>query len=235
MADVAQDYHGFLDAITGCDALIHLAAIPNPVDKLDATVHNNNVNSAFVGFRAAGELGIKKIAYASSVNAIGLVYSNQERRFDYFPIDEDYEQKPTDSYALAKTEAELQARAFCDWFPGTKIACLRIHEVATRRKVAEEHASDWESVAVRQLFGWVHPEATARACLAAIEKSDNFEGCEVFNIHAPNTAQDLPSKELANKHFPDAKIRGDWGKGNESFWTTDKAERVLGWKHYERE
>lgn len=43
---------------------------------MDGQVHSNNVNSAFNGFRAAGELGIKRICYASSVNAIGLAYTN---------------------------------------------------------------------------------------------------------------------------------------------------------------
>ncbi|KAK5697083.1 hypothetical protein LTR17_024024 [Elasticomyces elasticus] len=235
IANVADDYHAFLDALKGCDALIHLAAIPNPVDKLDADVHNNNVNSAFNGFRAAGELGIKKIAYASSVNAIGLSYSNQPRTWDYFPLDEDVEQRPTDSYALAKAETEVQARAFVNWFPGMKIACLRIHEVLPRKAVTEEHAGDWVGSAIGQLWGWVHPTATARACLAAVENSDNFEGCEVFNVHATTTAQETPSRELAQKYFPNAKISDDWGKTNESFWKTDKIERVLGWKHYEME
>lgn len=148
-------------------------------------VHENNVNSAFNGFRACGELGIKRIAYASSVNAIGLAYANQPLKFDYFPIDEEYEQHPTDSYALAKKEAEIQAKAFAEWFPGTKIACLRIHEVAPRKDVAKEHSEDWDNAAVKQLFGWVSVPATARACLQAVENSDNFEGCEIFNIHAP--------------------------------------------------
>ncbi|KAK3094230.1 hypothetical protein LTR53_019564, partial [Teratosphaeriaceae sp. CCFEE 6253] len=66
IVDVASDYHGFVDALRGCEALVHLAAIPNPVNRLDATVHNSNVSAAFNGFRACGELGTTRIAYASS-------------------------------------------------------------------------------------------------------------------------------------------------------------------------
>ncbi|KAI7617718.1 hypothetical protein KC343_g9387 [Hortaea werneckii] len=235
IADIAGNYEETLNAVKGSDAIIHLAAIPNPVDKQDANVHNNNVNSAFNGFRAAAELGIKTISYASSVNAIGLAYANQPLHFDYFPLDEEAASKPTDSYALAKQEAELQARSFVEWFPGTKIACLRIHEVAPRADVRKEHQHDWEGAGVKQLWGWVHPAATARACLLAIEKADNFEGCEVFNVHARTTAQDIPSRELAQRHYPNAQIKGDWGKSNESFWTIGKIEKVLGWRHDERE
>lgn len=43
-ADAASDYDATVKAFSGCDALIHLAAIPNPVDKSDSLVHNNNVN-----------------------------------------------------------------------------------------------------------------------------------------------------------------------------------------------
>lgn len=200
----------------------------------DSVVYANNVNSACNGFRAAGELGIKRICYASSVNAIGLAFSNQPLNFPYFPIDEDYTHNPTDAYALAKSQAELQAKAFVNWYPGMKIACMRFHEVATREHANKHHASDWEGAGVKQLWGWVRPEATARACLAALEKSDKYEGMEVFNIHAPNTAQDIPSEELAKKHYPKVPIKGDLS-GNKGFWSTEKAQKTLGWEHYETE
>ncbi len=37
-ADAASDYEATLNAFKGCDAVIHLAAIPNPVDKADSIV-----------------------------------------------------------------------------------------------------------------------------------------------------------------------------------------------------
>lgn len=232
-ADAASDYDATVKAFKGCDAVIHLAAIPNPVGTEDHKVHSNNVNSAFNGFRACGELGIKKICYASSVNAIGLAYANQPLKFKYFPIDEEYPVNPTDSYALAKHEAEIQAKAFVNWFPGTKIALMRIHEVAPKKDVADEHDQNWKDAAVGQLWGWVHPQATARACLAALEKADNYEGAQIFNVIAPDTTQKTPSKELAKKYYPDAEIRPGL-EGNNAFWTTEKARKILGWEHTEK-
>ncbi|RYP10577.1 hypothetical protein DL764_000547 [Monosporascus ibericus] len=234
VADAAADYDAVVEAFRGCDAVIHLAAIPDPVGKPDHVVHANNVNSAFNGLRAAGELGIKRFCYASSVNAIGLAYANQPLRFPYFPIDEDYPPNPTDAYALAKREAEVAAAAMANWFPGMRIACLRIHEVEQRGPVKQEHAENWKDAAVSQLWGWVSPAATARACLLAVT-NPRFEGCQIFNIVAPDTTQDdTPSEELVRKYYPDAEIRGDLG-GNRGFWTTDKAERMLGWRHEEKE
>ncbi|KUJ07896.1 putative UDP-galactose 4-epimerase [Mollisia scopiformis] len=232
-ADAANSYDDTLKAFMGCDAVIHLAAIPNPVDIEDWKVHSNNVNSAFNGFRAAADLGIKRFCYASSVNAIGLAYANQPLSFDYFPIDEDYPHKPTDAYALAKQESEVQARALVNWFPGMNIACLRIHEVAPLKDVQKEHQENWDKAAVMQLWGWVNPEATARACLLAVE-TDKVKGCEIFNIIAPTMTQETSSQELAKKYFPKAEIRRDMSK-NQAFWTTDKAKRLLGWTHDEKQ
>lgn len=233
-ADVANNYDATVEAFKGCDAIIHLAAISDPVGKNDWLVHNNNVNSAFNGFHAAGSLGITRVCYASSVNAIGLAYSNRPLFFDYFPIDEYVSEHPTDPYAMAKEEAESQARAFVEWFPGMNVACMRIHEVAPLKAVQEEHSKNWDQSAVKQLWGWVNPQAVARACLLAIEKAEKVQGFEVFNIIAPKTTQSTPSVQLARKYFPKAEIRTDMST-NVGFWTIDKAQKILGWEHWETE
>ncbi|KAK9412908.1 putative UDP-galactose 4-epimerase [Seiridium unicorne] len=233
-ADAATSYEDTVKAFKGCDAIIHLAAIPNPVGKADTEVFSNNVLAAFNGLRAAAENGIKRFCYASSVNAIGLAYANQPLKFPYFPIDEDYPVNPTDAYALGKVEAEAAARAFPNWFPGMKVACLRIHEVAGRKDVLQEHKENWEDAGVKQLWSWVNPVATARACLLSVTESDKIEGFEIFNILAPDTTQDTPSKDLAAKYYPDVELKSDMST-NRAFWTTEKAERILGWKHHEKE
>lgn len=234
-ADAAADYDATAAALRDCDALIHLAAVPDPLGKPDWQTHQNNVCSAFNGLRAAAEAGVRRVCYASSVNAIGLAYSARPLRLPYLPIDEEaYPCHPSDAYALAKLEAETAARAFPGWFPGMKVACLRIHEVERRAEVRREHEGDWDEAAVKQLFGWVSPAATARACLLGVTNAERWEGCEIFNIVAPDTTLETPSGELAKKYYPETELRGDWST-NRAFWTSEKAERVLGWTHHEKE
>ncbi|KAL4976007.1 hypothetical protein BDW66DRAFT_166748 [Aspergillus desertorum] len=194
-----------LTAFRDYDAVIHSASIPDPLGKDDDLVHNDNVNSAFNAFRAAAELALRHL-YASSL-----------LQFDS-PIHEDAPERPTDPYAMAKQEAELQASVFARWFPGLRIACLCIHEVAPLNDMQTEHEKNWQDAAVNQLWEWVSPQATARACLLAVECSERINGCETFNI------------ELARRYFQSAEIRGEFS-GNQSFWATDKAERMLGWAH----
>ncbi|TKA72260.1 hypothetical protein B0A55_06809 [Friedmanniomyces simplex] len=121
---------------------------------------------------------------------------------------------------------DVVTRAFVNWVPGTKTACPRIHEVASRKDVTDEHARDWEGAAVERLWGWVHPVATARAFLAAIESAENFEGCEASNFHLPPTALEALSRELAKECFPGAKIKADWGSGIAGFWVRESGRRI---------
>ena len=84
-----DEYHALVRAFEGCDAVIHMAAIPSPGRHPDHVVHNNNVVGSYNALRAAAEHGIKRICQASSVNAIGHSYSRNPR-YDYFPLDEEH-------------------------------------------------------------------------------------------------------------------------------------------------
>ena len=39
--------------------------------------------------------------------------------------------------------------------------------------------------------------------------------------------------DLAKRFYPNTELRGL--KGDDSIWTSEKAERILGWKHIETE
>jgi len=231
IANLSESYEDTVKAFKGADALIHLSSVPNPVDKDDYYVHNNNVNSAYNGFRAAQEVGIKRITFASSVNALGLLYGKKDPKLEYFPIDEEHPQNPSDSYALAKQEAEIQATSFCYANDDMQIASLRIHQVAPKKECRKDHDED-EKVGKRQLWAWVNPVATARACLLGVEK--DLEGHQVFNIVAPDTTQDIDTEDLARKYFPNVPFKTD-PQGKSSFFSSKKAEEMLGWKHEETE
>ena len=70
--------------------------------------------------------------------------------------------------------------------------------------------------------------SAARACLLALPA--NFKGHEAFYIVAPDTTTDIPSLDLRQKFFSDVPLRTTLS-GNQSFFDSSKAERLLGWKH----
>src|SRR5262245_35268486 len=57
VADMSE-YDKLVEAFAGCDAVIHMAAIPTPGHQPDHIVHNNNVVGSYNALRAAAEHGI---------------------------------------------------------------------------------------------------------------------------------------------------------------------------------
>jgi UDP-glucose 4-epimerase len=130
-ADITQ-YAEFEQALRGCDALIHMAAIPAPGHNPDHEVHNNNVTGSYNALRAAVEVGIQRVCQASSVNATGLAYSRWPR-FDYFPLDEEHPTYNEDPYSLSKWICEEQGNSFARRYERMTIASLRFHAVVPER------------------------------------------------------------------------------------------------------
>lgn len=223
----ASDYDALVTAFAGCDAMIHMAAIPHPMNEPNHVVHNNNVVGSYNAMRAAVENGIMRICQASSVNAIGQAYSRKPR-YDYFPIDEDHPNYAEDPYSLSKWICEQQADAFARRYEGISIASMRFHWVLPDRAYAMQHYGTLTWEVDKTIWAYTRRDMAADACLRAVQT--DLKGHEVFYIVAPDTASDIPSRELAAKHFPDVPIREPFN-GRDSFMTSAKAERLLGWKH----
>ena len=225
-ADVA-DYDALVAGFAGCDAMIHMAAIPHPMKAPNHIVHNNNVVGSYNALRAAVENNIMRICQASSVNAIGQAFSRVPR-FDYFPIDEKHPNYAEDPYSLSKWICEQQADAFARRYDDISIASLRFHLVLPDRAHAVKQwaQTDWKPE--KHLWAYTRADAAADACLLAVQT--DLKGHEVFYIVAADTANQTPSDELAAKYFPNVPIKGNL-QGRWSFMTSAKAERLLGWHH----
>lgn len=222
----ATNYEELLATFAGCDAVIHMAAIPSPFRHPDHVVHNNNVTGSYNALRAAVEQGITRICQASSVNAIGLSFSRGPH-FDYFPIDEKHPPHNEEPYGLSKQICEVQADSFARRYENLRIASMRFHLVASRAKAMEYFHEETEEQA-KHLWAYTSYEGAVDACLKSLEA--DFTGHEVFYIVGPDTTMERPTLELARRFFPDVPVTGDIS-GNKSFFDSSKAERMLGWKH----
>jgi nucleoside-diphosphate-sugar epimerase len=58
----------------------------------------------------ACKLGVKKIIVASSETTYGVCFAQGDADYHSFPLEEDYDVDPEDSYALSKICAEKTAR-----------------------------------------------------------------------------------------------------------------------------
>ncbi|GAC1356247.1 MAG: NAD(P)-dependent oxidoreductase [Herpetosiphon sp.] len=221
------DYGAVQRALAGCDALIHLAAIPSPGRHPDHETHNNNVCSSYNALRAAAEVGIHRVCQASSVNATGLAYSRWPR-FDYFPLDEQHPTYNEDPYSLSKWICEAQGDSLARRYEQMTIASLRFHWVVPERATTQTGSYNSSDSGAKNLWGYVRLDATARACVASLTAT--YMGHEAFYIVAPDTTMERPSLELAQHFFPEVPLRGDL-RGTGSFFDCSKAERLFGWRH----
>src|SRR5476651_1643771 len=112
------DYGQVVDALSGADAVAHLAAIPAPRLFPDAVTFQNNMVSDHNVFLAARQVGIKNIVWASSETVLGLPFDTPP---PYVPLDEEYPGRPESAYSLAKHLTEKMAEQFCRWDPAMKI------------------------------------------------------------------------------------------------------------------
>lgn len=216
------DYPQFLAAAEGADALIHLAAYTSPAAAPEPVVHNNNVVASYNALAVAEAAGITRVCLASSVNAIGGVYSRRPR-YDYFPLDEAHPSYAEDSYSMSKWAAEQQAAAFARRLPGLSVACLRLHALRDRADMAEL-LRNRPDAGRKDLWGYTPMPAAAQACLRAVTR--DLGGCEVFYVVAADTCSFELSETLRARHYPGVPVRGDLS-GNKSFFDSSKAEKVL--------
>ena len=100
------DYEALRGHVEGCDAIVHLAAIPSTISHPNHALFDINVAGTYNVFEAAERAGVKRIAQASSINALGGYWGCDDRQFEYFPLDEAHPLHTTDAYSLSKQLVE---------------------------------------------------------------------------------------------------------------------------------
>lgn len=110
------------------DAVVHLAGYARNVLVPDNETFRSNTQGTYNIIEAACKLYIRKIILASSVTVYGVSFAQGDVDFSSFPIHEDLDVNPTDTYAIAKLCSERIARGFAARF-GADIYSLRIRRV----------------------------------------------------------------------------------------------------------
>ncbi|MCA9986614.1 MAG: NAD(P)-dependent oxidoreductase [Anaerolineales bacterium] len=226
IADVT-DMGQLTAGLAGCDALVHLAAHTSPNHHPETVVYHDNTLSSYYALSAAAVLGIKRVCQASSINAIGGVYSRQPK-YDFFPVDETHPTYAEDAYSLSKWVMEQQGDAFARRYEWMTIGSLRFHWLLDSRERALQMTRVENPYAVKHMWAYTLFSAAARAILLTL--TADYSGHEAFYIVAPRTAVEEESMALIERYYPDIEIRKDMS-GQAGFFDCSKAERLLGWRH----
>ncbi|TAK23945.1 MAG: NAD(P)-dependent oxidoreductase [Chloroflexota bacterium] len=215
-------------AVEGADAVIHLAAIPNPLtDPAERVMHVNTMGTWTV-LQACAEAGVRRFVQASTDSALGFVFRRQEFRPAYLPIDEAHPLLAQDPYGLSKLLGEQICWSFARGWD-IETVCVRICRVifpddeATNRRLADD-----PSLMAKGLWVYVDARDAARAFrLAAETPGLNREA--VF-AGAPDAYSRVPTADLIARFYPDLAPMADRLPANASFITSAKAKAVLGWE-----
>ncbi|HEY5560410.1 MAG TPA: NAD(P)-dependent oxidoreductase [Clostridiaceae bacterium] len=214
--------------LSGADAVVHLAAIPNAFSYPNEVVFENNVMCTYNILEAASVLGIKKVVIASSESSYGFCFAGNSFPPLYVPVDEEHPQLPEDSYGLSKVVGEEMAAAF-NRRTGMQVVSMRLGNVITPEMYADFHdIINDPKKKIRNLWNYIDARDIGNACRLAVEAEDL--GAVNINIVANENAMNIKSRDLMKAIFPEVKEFKTSLNGFETLISNDKAKRLLKWK-----
>jgi nucleoside-diphosphate-sugar epimerase len=213
-----------IEAFHGADAVIHLAANPNPQGWTEERMFRHNTTTTYNVFRAATVLGLQRVVWASSETTLGLPFVREQPR--YAPIDEQHPLLPESSYALSKVVSEEMARQFSRW-SGIPFVGLRFSNIMEPGDY-QNFPGFWDDPRKRKwnLWGYVDARDVAQSCRLGLEAG--IHSAEAFIIAAADTVMNRPNRELMAAVFPGVPLRGGVGDFD-TLLSIDKARKLLGY------
>ena len=159
-------------AFAGADAVVHLAADPNPEARWD-TLLPANIEAPYQVATAAVACGVRRLVLASSLHATaGYPDGRQHRSTD--------QPRPLNLYGATKAWAEALGAAIAAT-SSTTVVALRIGWFAETRPPADE---EWRG----QYGAWLSARDAAELVRAAVEAT-NVDGSVVVNGISANRYQ----------------------------------------------
>jgi len=221
------DYGQAVEALTGADAVVHLANIPAPGLTTPAETFNQNMAMNFNVFHAAANLKLSRVVWASSETTLGLPFDVPPR---YAPVDEDHYPVPTSTYALSKVASETIAAQIAGW-SGIPFIALRFSNIMSPDWYSE-FPDFWVDPQKRKwnLWGYVDERDMALSCRLALEAGEDLvAGSPSFIIAAADTVMNQPSLDLMAAVFPGVPVAGAVGEFG-TLLSIDRARKELGYE-----
>jgi nucleoside-diphosphate-sugar epimerase len=184
------DLNALRTALTGADAVCHLAGIDYDRPALAEDHLRVNALGSWNVVRAAAEAGVRNVVLMSSVAASGLSEMRPDWQPQYLPVDELHEPKPVASYGVSKLVVE-QIGQLAARDSGLAITCFRTVHVLTDD--LHPYLQFIDAPGRRWLFYYVTGEDVARAFRLALESPR--AGFGVFYLSAADTSRKEPTLE----------------------------------------
>ena len=212
--------------VAGMSAVVHIAAIPSPMLGRAQEVFSNNVLSAYQVLTAAGEAGVPRIVYISSLSALGFAYARREVSPENVPVTEEHPYLAEDVYGLSKYLGEgiAQTTAFNS---GSTVVSLRFPFLGHGERLKGHLAWVDENPGRDRggLWAWLDTRDAARAVEAAL--TSELTGHELIQVVAPDSTSLLPTDELLRRYHPGSVLTRPV-TGFETVFSTERSRELLG-------
>lgn len=195
-ADVT-DIGALRQAFAGQDAVIHLAAIPNPRTAPPEVTFRINVQGTFAVLQAAEEAGVRRVVVASSDSVVGFHYNPPDWKPQYLPIDEAHPLCPTEFYSLSKQVTETICQSYASR-GRLEVVVIRPTHIVFPPEYPELEARGSDLMNYH-LWTYVAPEDVARGFQLALALPEvRFER---FFISAADGLNARPTLELVRERY----------------------------------
>ncbi|WP_377275739.1 NAD-dependent epimerase/dehydratase family protein [Rhizobium sp. R86522] len=209
------------------DAVVHFAAVPRILMHPDNKTFAENTVSTYNVIESAAKLGIKKVIIASSETTYGVCFAEGDKDYKEFPLTENYDVDPMDSYGLSKVVNEKTARAFAMRF-GIDVYSLRIGNVIS----PEDYANFPGYLAdppCRKRNAWSYIDARDLGQIVDLCVAKDGLGFQVFNAVNDTITATVPTREFLAKWAPNTPITGEID-GFDAPLSNRKIRELLGFK-----
>lgn len=209
------------------DAVVHFAAVPRILMEADNTTYATNVIGTYNVIEAAMKLGVRKVIIASSETTYGVCFAEGDKDYHHFPLEEDYDVDPMDSYGLSKVVNEKTARAFAMRY-GADIYALRIGNVIEPHEYGKFHDFLADPMS-RKRNAWSYIDARDLGEIVHLCVERDGLGFQVFNAVNDTITADLPTAEFLARYAPASPLKRAM-VGYEAPLSNRKAREVLGFR-----
>ena len=227
MADLTDAGSAFA-VVAGADAVVHVAAIPQPTGHPAHVVFETNIMSTFNMIEAAVRFGVPRFVYVSSESIVGNFFPERPFLPDYLPMDEEHPLHPQDPYALSKAFGEQLMDA------AVRRSDIRVISI---RPSTVHNDDNYEANLGKQVRDpsnltanfWSYIDADDLADALVLAAESDLPGHEVFYIAAADNAGGHDFAEILHRYYGDAIELRPIDRADASGISTAKAQRLLGW------
>jgi len=227
MADLTDPGSAYA-VVAGADAVVHVAAIPQPTGNPPHVVFETNLMSTFHMVEAAVRFGVSRFVNISSESIVGNFFAERPFLPSFAPVDETHPLSPQDPYALAKHFGEqlMDAAIRRSDLRAISLRPSTVHNEDNYESNLGKQVRD-PAVLSANLWSYIDVYDLADAIVLATESQ--LPGHEVFYIASPDNAGGHNFAEILHRYYGDQIELRDLDRVDSSGISIEKARRLLGW------